>query len=202
MTPQEVLLKEAFVIISAAKQELRGLTDLIHAVTETARQGRYIVVTGIGKNADIAKKIASTYTAIGIPAFYLDAFESLHGDVGVLQAEQLLIGLSKSGETGELVQLFEIAAQQRVILASLTCAESSSLTKLVHAHGGHAVVLPCAMEADAHNLAPTCSSTLLLAVGDAIGVVVSERLDVTAEDFWRRHPAGALGKQLEAMLCK
>ena len=202
MTPQEVLINEAYWILQTAKQDIPQLEGLVGAVHSAAERGSYVVVTGVGKNADVAAKAAATYCSLGVPSFRLDAFKALHGDLGSLKAGNLLIGVSKSGETPELVRAFRIAAGMGVHLAALTCTAHSALGEVAAAFGGYDVVLPCESEADSLGLAPTCSTTLLMAVCDAIGVVASARLGFTREAFHLRHPGGALGKMLEGAPCR
>lgn len=202
ITLEEVLFKEAFIIAKAAKQLDKKLYNVVDLIVKNIDSNLHVIITGVGKNSDISKKIAATYSSIGIPSIYLDSYNALHGDLGCIIKNQVIIGLSKSGETFELLKTFEACGEKGCKLVSITCKEESSLGKIAEKYSGHNIVVSCEFEADKNNLAPTCSSTLLLALGDAIGIVCSERIGLTKEKFLENHPAGSLGKQLKNELGK
>lgn len=196
VSPQEVLFKEAYCILQVAKNLTNELDPIIDIIYNNVIDNKHTIITGIGKNSDIACKMAATYSSIGIPSFYLDAYKALHGDLGVVLPNSIVIGLSKSGNTEELNYTFEACGQRGAKLVSLTCNKESSLGKITNKFNGIDVSFVCEGEADEHNLAPTSSSTLFLAIGDAIGCSVSSRLNWSKDQFLINHPAGSLGRQL------
>ncbi len=156
-----------------------------------ATRGR-VVVTGMGKSGIIAQKIAATLSSTGSPALFLHPAEAIHGDLGVLMAGDVVIALSASGETEEILRLLAVLKRKGDALISFTCNLSSSLALASD------VALDCsvAREACALNLAPTASTTTMLALGDALAIAVSLRKGFRAEDFAELHPGGKIGRQL------
>ncbi len=197
---QEVMFKEAYIIIQNAKKITNELDPVVDLIVNSVKQDHHIILTGIGKNSDICKKMAATYCSIGIPAFYLDSYHALHGDLGVILPNRVVISFSKSGNTPELVHTFEAAGKIGAKLVSITCNPNSEVGKTTKKYNGTDIVLDCEFEVDALNTAPTASSTLFLTIGDAIGCVASEKLGFTKEDFLLRHPAGSLGSSLKKEL--
>lgn len=202
MLPQEVLFKEAYVILQAAKSISNELDPVIDCIVANKVKGFHLILSGAGKNANIAQKAADTFSSMDIPSFYLDAYSALHGDIGVVLKDQLIIGLSKSGNTEELNVAFDIAGKKGAKLVGITCNKEAGLGKICKKYNGIEVYVPCEFEADALNVAPTCSSTLLLSICDAIGCVAAEKLGLTKEKFLENHPAGSLGTQLRKELHK
>jgi arabinose-5-phosphate isomerase len=200
MKPQEVLLKEAFVLIQAAKYLTNELDPVIDLIVENKLAGRHLIISGVGKNRACSEKMAASLSSLGIPSFFLCSYEMLHGSLGSIIKDQVMIGLSKSGETQEILQAFDAAGRFGAKLISIVCKNNSSLGKIVKSYNGLDIYVPCQEESDLHNLAPTSSSTLLMAIGDAIGCVASEKLKFSKEDFLRCHPQGSLGKQLRSEL--
>ena len=156
-----------------------------------ACEGR-IVVTGMGKSGHIGNKIAATLASTGSPAFFVHPAEAVHGDIGMITAKDLLFALSNSGETGELLTILPVIKRLDVPLIALTGKTSSTLARYAE------VMLDVSVEAEACplNLAPTTSTTAMLAMGDALAVAVLEARGFTEEDFARSHPGGALGRRL------
>jgi len=156
-----------------------------------AANGR-IIVTGMGKSGIIAQKIAATLSSTGSPALFLHPAEAVHGDLGVLMPGDLVIALSASGETEEILRLLATLKRKGDALISLTCNLTSTLAEASD------VALDCSVEREACglNLAPTASTTAMLALGDALAIAVSLRKGFRAEDFAELHPGGKLGKQL------
>jgi arabinose-5-phosphate isomerase len=156
-----------------------------------ASNGR-VVVTGMGKSGIIAQKIAATLSSTGSPALFLHPAEAVHGDLGVLMPDDLVIALSASGETEEILRLLATLKRKGDALISLTCNLDSTLAQASD------VALDCSVEREACglNLAPTASTTAMLALGDALAIAVSFRKGFRAEDFAELHPGGKLGKQL------
>jgi arabinose-5-phosphate isomerase len=161
------------------------------AVELLAAGGR-VIVSGIGKSGVIAQKIAATLTSTGTAATYLHPIESLHGDLGLVDADSVAIVLSKSGETEELVGLLAELARRAVPLIAIVGAVDSTLGRAATVALDGAV----AEEACPHDLAPTTSTTVALALGDALAVALLERKGFGREDFAALHPGGRLGRRL------
>ena len=151
-----------------------------------------VVVTGMGKSGIVAQKIAATLSSTGSPALFLHPAEAVHGDLGVLMPGDVVIALSASGETEEILRLLATLKRKGDALISFCCNLSSTVAQASD------VVLDCSVEREACvlNLAPTASTTAMLALGDALAVAVSLRKGFKAEDFAELHPGGKLGKQL------
>src|SRR5215469_11345165 len=151
-----------------------------------------VVVTGMGKSGIIAQKIAATLSSTGSPALFLHPAEAVHGDLGVLMPGDVVIALSASGETEEILRLLATLKRKGDALISFCCNLISTLAQASD------VILDCSVEREACglNLAPTASTTAMLALGDALAVAISLRKGFKAEDFAELHPGGKLGKQL------
>jgi arabinose-5-phosphate isomerase len=156
-----------------------------------ACQGR-TVVSGIGKSGHVARKIASTLASTGTPAFFLHPAEASHGDLGMLTGQDVMIALSNSGESGELLAIVPLAKRRGARLIAITGNAQSSLAREADVHLDAGV----AEEACPLGLAPTASTTAALALGDALAVALLEARGFGAEDFARSHPGGALGRRL------
>jgi arabinose-5-phosphate isomerase len=161
--------------------------ELIHGA-----KGR-LIVTGMGKSGHIGRKIAATFASTGAPAFFVHPGEASHGDLGMITADDLIMALSWSGETVELKDLIDYSRRFRIGLIGITASRDSTLAKSADV----ALVLPKAREACPHNLAPTTSSLMQLALGDALAVALLESRGFTALDFRALHPGGRLGAQLK-----
>ncbi len=171
-----------------------------------------LVVTGMGKSGLIARKIAATLNSTGSPALYLHPVEALHGDLGVIMRGDVVLALSASGETEEILQLLATIKRLQVPLVAITCDGVKSLSDDEGASAGSAklsnkvstlasaadVVLDCSVseEACSLGLAPTASTTTMLALGDALAVALSQKRGFKEEDFANLHPGGRLGKKL------
>jgi arabinose-5-phosphate isomerase len=161
--------------------------DLIRAA-----QGR-VIVTGMGKSGHIARKIASTFASTGTPALYVHPAEASHGDLGMIANNDVIIALSWSGETAELKNLTDYSRRFRIGLIAMTANAESTLGRTADV----VLALPQAREACPHNLAPTTSSLMQLALGDALAIALLESRGFTAVDFGRLHPGGKLGALLK-----
>jgi KpsF/GutQ family protein len=165
-----------------------------------------IVVTGMGKSGLIARKIAATLSSTGSPALYLHPVEALHGDLGMIVRGDLVLALSASGETEEILQLLATIKRLQVPLIAFTCdgtmerggADATSPRRLSTLAAAAEVALDCSIskEACSLGLAPTASTTTMLALGDALAVALSEKRGFKEEDFANLHPGGKLGKRL------
>lgn len=151
-----------------------------------------VVVTGVGKPGHIATKIVATLSSLGTPAFYLHPAEALHGDLGSLSPDDVVIAISYSGESGEIVQILSVVKLIGAKLVAITGKRESTLAE----EADIVQVLPEFNEACKFGLAPTSSTTVELCYGDALAVVASEKYGFTSENFGRIHPAGVLGKKL------
>ena len=159
--------------------------------TLLACKGR-VVVTGLGKSGLICQKIAATLSSTGTPAYFLHPGEALHGDIGLVVAGDVVLLLSNSGETDELVRCVEIMRRVGVPIVALTGRPGSTLAR----HADVALDVSVPREACALDLAPTASTTAALAMGDALAVACYEARGFTAKDFARVHPAGRLGRKI------
>jgi len=166
--------------------------DLLHACN-----GR-VVVTGMGKSGIIARKIAATLSSTGTPSVFLHPAEAIHGDLGMLVKGDVVIALSASGETEEILRLLATIKRIGVKLISFTCDDQSNGKKLSTLAAAADVALDCsiAKEACSMGLAPTASTTTMLALGDAIAVALAEKRGFKESDFADLHPGGKLGKRL------
>ena len=186
---RDVLATEA-AAISALSDRL-GTPFLAAARTLFECRGR-VVVTGIGKSGHIARKIAATLASTGTPAFFVHAAEASHGDLGMITADDVVLLLSNSGETDELIALLPHLKRQGARLIALTGNEQSSLAQTADVH------LDASVDAEACplGLAPTASTTAALALGDALALTLLDARGFSVEDFARSHPGGSLGRRL------
>jgi arabinose-5-phosphate isomerase len=152
-----------------------------------------VIVTGLGKSGHIGRKIAATLASTGTPAFFVHAAEASHGDLGMITPDDVIIALSWSGETAELKNLINYSRRFRIGLIGITSEADSTLGAACDV----ALTLPKAREACPHNLAPTTSSLMQLALGDALAVALLEGRGFTALDFGVLHPSGKLGAMLK-----
>jgi arabinose-5-phosphate isomerase len=160
--------------------------DLLHAA-----KGR-IILTGVGKSGHVARKIAATFASTGAPAFFVHANEASHGDLGMIGQDDVVVGLSKSGEVRELADILAFCKRFHIPLIAITAQSDSALGRAAD------VVLQLAEAAEATGEvnAPTTSTTLQIALGDALAVALLERRGFTARDFRTFHPGGKLGAML------
>jgi arabinose-5-phosphate isomerase len=155
------------------------------------RRGR-VVVSGIGKSGHIARKIASTLSSTGTPAYFLHPAEAIHGDLGMIESGDVFIAISHSGESEELLSILPQVKRRGARLIALTGRRESTLAREAD------VLLDAGVEQEAcpHNLAPTASTTAALALGDALAVALLDARGFSADDFARSHPGGTLGRRL------
>jgi arabinose-5-phosphate isomerase len=151
-----------------------------------------VVVSGMGKSGHVARKIASTLASTGTPAFFVHAAEASHGDLGMITSQDVMIALSNSGESAELLAIIPLIKRRGARLVAITGASQSTLAREADAHLDAGVT----EEACPLGLAPTASTTAALAMGDALAVALLEARGFGAEDFARSHPGGALGRRL------
>jgi arabinose-5-phosphate isomerase len=166
--------------------------DFLRAVDLILNCHGRVIVSGIGKSGHIARKIASTMASTGTPAYFVHPAEASHGDLGMIVPADVLIALSNSGESEELLRIVPLIKRQGAKLIAMTGNPASSLANEADAHLDAGV----AQEACPLNLAPTASTTAALALGDALAVALLDARGFGAEDFARSHPGGALGRRL------
>jgi len=183
---------EGLAALTAAMAE--SLAAPFAAAVETIRAARgRVIVTGIGKSGHIARKIAATLASTGTPAFFVHAADASHGDLGMITSDDVMLALSWSGETEELKDLINYSRRFRIALIAVTVNLDSTLGKAADI----VLALPAAREACPHNLAPTTSSMVQLALGDALAIALLESRGFTAVDFGIFHPGGKLGAALK-----
>ncbi len=151
-----------------------------------------VIVAGVGKSGLVGRKMAATFTSTGTPAMFLHPVESVHGDLGIVGPDDVAILISKSGESEELLGLIDALARMGVRIIAMTTAPASRLAR----HADVTLDLGVREEACPHDLAPTTSTTVTMALGDALAVAVLQEKGFRAEDFARFHPGGALGRRL------
>ncbi|HEY0973133.1 MAG TPA: KpsF/GutQ family sugar-phosphate isomerase [Solimonas sp.] len=156
-----------------------------------ACKGR-VVVTGMGKSGHIGNKIAATLASTGTPSFFVHPGEASHGDLGMITRDDVVIGISNSGETAEVLTLLPLFKRMRAPLIAMTGKPASTLAQAADVH----LDVSVALEACPLNLAPTASTTATLAMGDALAVALLEARGFTPEDFAMSHPGGSLGRKL------
>jgi arabinose-5-phosphate isomerase len=190
-------LETAKRVLRVESEAIAGLIERLDARFEKAVEllhackGR-VVVTGLGKSGLVGRKLAATFASTGTPALFLHTGEALHGDLGMLTAGDVMLAISTSGETAELIELLETVKRLGVPLLALTANPKSTLAQASN------VVLDIAVkeEACSLNLAPTASTAAAMAMGDALAIALLERRGFKAEDFAALHPGGRLGNKL------
>src|SRR6185312_14739092 len=171
-----------------------GLGAAFVAAVEEIRAARgRLIVTGMGKSGHVARKIAATLASTGTPAFFVHAADASHGDLGMITSDDVMLALSWSGETEELKDLINYSRRFGIVLIAVTVNAESTLGKAADI----VLSLPAAREACPHNLAPTTSSLMQLALGDALAIALLESRGFTAVDFGVFHPRGRLGAALK-----
>jgi arabinose-5-phosphate isomerase len=197
LTPAALVRIEAAALEQLARR-LEGpqhetFDSISQLLATTARSGRRVVLTGVGKSGLVARKIAATFLSTGTPAHFLHPVEALHGDLGLLTSGDVLLALSYSGESEEVLRLLPVLPRLGVKLVAITGCPNSSLARLAE------YVLDVAVDREAcnHRLVPTASTTTMLALGDALAIDISTRLDFQPQHFAELHPGGALGRRLQ-----
>ena len=196
--------KQSDIIIESAKRTFRIESEVLQKLNNSLNEdfvncvhcilngkGR-VVLTGIGKSAIVAQKIAATFNSTGTPAIFMHAADAIHGDLGMIQQHDIIIAISKSGNTPEIKVLAPLLKSTDCILIAIVANMQSYLAK----QASYILYTDIEQEACPHNLAPTASSIAQMAMGDALAVCVLEQRGFTQENFARFHPGGSLGKQL------
>jgi len=186
---REVLKIEA----NAINIQLQNLDHTFEAACQTilACEGR-VIVTGMGKSGHIANKVAATLASTGTPAFFVHPGEASHGDLGMITPKDIVLAISNSGETSEVLMILPIIKRMGIPLIGMASAAQSTLAELSDVF----INVPTEQEACPMNLAPTASTTATLAMGDALAIAVLNARDFDESDFARSHPGGTLGRRL------
>lgn len=186
------------------KAEIDGLQALSAAIDESFaaavqtiqhmkdRRGGRLIVTGMGKSGHIAQKMTATFASTGTPCSYVHPGEASHGDLGMITDSDVIVALSNSGETPELSDILAYAKRFAIPLIAMTSNRESTLGR----HADICLSLPAAAEACPNGLAPTTSTTMMMALGDALAIALLERMGMTADQFRILHPGGKLGQKL------
>jgi len=193
----EQLLKLASDVLAIESRAVDALRDrlgdeFIAACELCLNTPGRIVVTGMGKSGHVSNKIAATLASTGTPAFFMHPAEASHGDLGMITSQDLLLAISYSGETNEVVTILPVVKRIGARLIAITGNPQSTMARAADAH----LDVSVSEEACPLNLAPTASTTATLAMGDALAVALLKSRGFTAEDFARSHPSGSLGKRL------
>ena len=189
MAARRVLRLEAVAIETLAKTLDGSFTDAVERLRQV--RGR-VVVTGMGKSGHIGRKVAATFASTGTPAFFVHPAEASHGDLGMITRDDAVLALSNSGETNELADLVAFTRRFGIPLIVITSGAASSLAEASDV----ALLLPAAPEACPLGLAPTTSTTVMLALGDALAIALLERKGFSLDQFQALHPGGSIGRQL------
>ena len=189
---KEVLNIEA----SAIRNLSKGLDEnFIKAVNLIIKHEGKLILSGVGKSGNIANKLASSFTSTGVPSIYLNPVDASHGDMGIVSQGDVLIALSNSGETYELSDLINFAKKKKIKIISITSNKKSLLSK----NADVSLILPIHKEADKLNTIPTTSTTLCLALGDALCCTVLDIKNFDKKSFRELHPGGKIGKKLKTL---
>ena len=189
---QEVIKLESIALAKLSKSLDK---DFIKAVELISQQNGKIIISGIGKSGNIAGKIAASFTSTGIPAIYLNPVDASHGDMGIIEKNDVLIILSNSGESHELADLINFSKKKKIKIISITSSKKSLLSK----NSDIGLVLPPHSEADKLQTIPTTSTTMSLALGDALCCSVLSLRKFDKKSFSELHPGGKIGKKLKTL---
>lgn len=188
------VIKNEAAAIQALASRING--DFAHACGYMLKCEGRIVVTGMGKSGHIGSKIAATFASTGSPAFFVHPGEASHGDLGMITAKDVVLALSNSGETAEIITILPLIKRLGIPLIALTGNPQSTLANQADVH----IDVSVEQEACPLNLAPTSSTTATLAMGDALAVALLDSKGFTEQDFARSHPGGSLGRRLLLMV--
>jgi len=199
---QKDIIKNAKKVVCIEKKEIASLErrfndkkfadNFVSAVESIYKCKGKVVITGVGKSGIIAQKIVATFNSTGTYSIFLHSADSVHGDLGILRDEDIVIAISKSGDSSDVTQIIPLLKTLKVKIIAIIGNTSSEIAKLSD------IVLDASVKEEAcpHNLAPTSSSTTALVLGDALAIALLQKRDFSREDFARFHPGGILGKKL------
>lgn len=186
---QQTLSTEAEALLNLSKSCDDSTVKAVESIFYS--RGR-LIITGIGKSAIIGQKIVATLNSTGTPSFFMHAADAIHGDLGMIKEDDIVMCISRSGDTSEIKVLIPLIRNFGNILIAMVCNADSYLSK----NADHTILIPIEKEADPNNLAPTTSTTAQLAMGDAIAMALLTLRGFSPDHFARYHPGGSLGKQL------
>ncbi len=189
---QEVIKLESIALSKLSKSLNKNFIEVVELIS---KQNGKLIISGIGKSGNIAAKIAASFTSTGIPAIYLNPVDASHGDMGIVEKNDLLIILSNSGETHELSDLINFCKKNKLKIISITSAFKSSISKYSDIN----LLLPKHKEADKLQTIPTTSTTMSLALGDALCCAVLSLRKFDKKSFRDLHPGGKIGKKLKTL---
>lgn len=200
MNDKQSILKRAYEVLDIEIEGLQTLkqdlgdsfVELVQRCLAVQEKGGKLVLTGVGKSGHISKKIAATLSSTGSLAVFMHSVEAMHGDLGMVSPNDLLLAVSYSGETDELLNVLPAVHRMGVDIVAVTGKADSRLGKMADL----VVAMPVPREACPFNLAPTTTSTALLALGDALAMVLMQCHQFSINDYARRHPAGAIGRSI------
>jgi arabinose-5-phosphate isomerase len=196
------LYREALRVLRIESEWLEAVGKLAEktftqAVNTLASADGKIIICGMGKSGHVGRKIAATMTSTGSPAYFLHPSEGIHGDLGILQKSDVALVLSKSGETEEIALLLPCFAELNIPVVAITGQGDSLLSRMADV----VLPLPDMKEACPYNLAPTASTTTMMAMGDALSMALLKVRNFSTEDFAQVHPGGTLGRKLLTRVC-
>lgn len=186
---RRVIARERDALSTFLETDQESVEDVI---VQLAVQSRPVVFTGVGKSGHIATKLAATFSSLGTAAVFVNAAEAAHGDLGAIEPGSAVVMLSNSGSTEEIIRMLPLLKARGCLLFGIIGRAGSPIARAVD----HLILAEVAQEADHIGMAPTSSTTLQLAIGDALAVAVSRARGFTREDFFRHHPAGVPGRRM------
>ena len=187
------------------ERQMKELNHSIHSLDEklfqrmieegvtTIKEGHKIIVSGLGKNVPICDKFVGSMVSLGLPAYFLHTNSAIHGDIGLVKDKDMVIILTKSGETAESIYLVEKLQERNVVLWLLTFNSDSTLTRKIP----NSLVLKLEHEGDLWNIMPNNSTTMNLIVLQGLALMIAKKMDLSISDFRKNHPGGAIGVQLK-----
>lgn len=195
ITKEEIIRRGKFVLDHEARY-LKKITHLldnnfVKAVTLIENCTGHIIVMGVGKSGIVGVKIAASFASLGTPAYFVHASEAVHGDFGMIKGEDVVLLLSNSGETGEIINVLPYLQQRKVPIISMSRDEESTLANASDVH----LCTYVDQEADPRGIAPTTSAIVTLALGDALALTLADIKGFTKKDFLNFHPGGNIGKE-------
>lgn len=186
---REVVHDEATGLLNAIPIMDENYSNVVKLIAQ--RKGK-VVFTGVGKSGHIGEKLAATFSSLGTSSIFVQSTEAVHGDLGMIQKDDIVILLSNSGTTNEVLALMPSLGKIGVTTVAFTSRADSILAK----DCDYTLIYSYDKEADQDNLAPSTSAVVMLAIGDSMGIVLSELKNFGTEDFYKYHPGGALGESL------
>ena len=186
--------------VQALRDEAQGLLDLIPQLDEQFEQvvdliyhnTGHVVVTGVGKSGHVGAKIAATLASTGTPAFFINALDAMHGDLGMIMPNDIMLMISNSGNTDEMLRIMAPLEERNIPMVAMT----GSATSLMAQHANYHILVAVEKEACPLNLAPTSSTTAAIAMGDALAIALIQVRHFEATDFAKFHPGGSIGRKL------